>query len=40
MNAICKSSATPLALVARILLAAIFISAGTSKLFGFDGTVA
>ena len=40
MNAICKSSARPLALVARILLAAIFISAGTSKLFGFDGTVA
>ena len=39
MNTICKSSAGPLALVARILLAAIFISAGLSKLSGFDGTV-
>jgi len=29
-----------LALVARILLAAIFITAGFSKLMGFDGTVA
>ena len=29
-----------LTLIARILLAAIFISAGFSKLFGFDGTVA
>ena len=39
MNAICKSSAGPLELVARILLAAIFISAGLSKISGFDGTV-
>lgn len=30
----------PLALVARILLAAIFISAGFSKLMGFDGVTA
>ena len=30
----------PLTLLARILLAAIFITAGFSKLFGFDGTVA
>jgi putative oxidoreductase len=36
MNSLTK----PLTLVARILLAAIFISAGFSKLFGFDGTVA
>ena len=34
------SLSKPLTLVARILLAAIFISAGFSKLFGFDGTVA
>ena len=34
------SISKPLALVARILLAAIFISAGFSKLMGFDGTVA
>ena len=39
MNAVSKSTANPLALVARILLAAIFISAGLSKLGGFDGTV-
>lgn len=39
MNAIYKSSTGPLALVARILLAAIFISAGLGKLSGFDGTV-
>jgi len=39
LNAICKSSAGPLVLAARILLAAIFISAGLSKLSGFDGTV-
>ena len=30
----------PFVLVARILLAAIFISAGFSKLMGFDGTTA
>ena len=30
----------PLALVARILLAAIFISAGFSKIMGFDGVTA
>ena len=36
MNSLIK----PLTLVARVLLAAIFISAGLSKLFGFDGTVA
>lgn len=34
------SISKPLTLVARILLAAIFISAGFSKLMGFDGTVA
>lgn len=34
------SLSKPLTLIARILLAAIFISAGFSKLFGFDGTVA
>jgi putative oxidoreductase len=39
MNAICKSSAGPLVVVARILLAAIFITAGLSKITGFDGTV-
>ena len=39
MNTFCKSSSGPLVLVARILLAAIFISAGLSKLAGFDGTV-
>ena len=39
MNAIYQSSAKPLALIARILLAAIFISAGLSKISGFDGTV-
>jgi putative oxidoreductase len=39
MNAVCKSSSAPLVLLARILLAAIFISAGLSKLSGFDGTV-
>ena len=39
MNTFCKSSTGPLVLVARILLAAIFISAGLSKLAGFDGTV-
>jgi putative oxidoreductase len=39
MNAVSKSTANPLVLVARILLAAIFISAGLSKLGGFDGTV-
>lgn len=36
MNSLTK----PLTLFARILLAAIFITAGFSKLFGFDGTVA
>lgn len=35
-----NSFAKPLTLLARILLAAIFITAGFSKLFGFDGTVA
>lgn len=35
-----NSTSKPLALVARILLAAIFISAGFSKLMGFDGVVA
>ncbi len=39
MNTLCKSSAKPLALIARILLAAIFVSAGLSKLGGFEGTV-
>ena len=39
MNSLCKSSAKPLALIARILLAAIFVSAGLSKLGGFEGTV-
>ncbi|MBU3610341.1 DoxX family protein [Polynucleobacter wuianus] len=39
MNVVCQSTAKPLALVARILLAAIFISAGLSKLAGFEGTV-
>lgn len=39
MSAVSKSTANPLVLVARILLAAIFISAGLSKLGGFDGTV-
>ena len=34
------SLSKPLTLIARILLAAIFISAGFSKLFSFDGTVA
>ena len=34
------SLSKPFTLIARILLAAIFISAGFSKLFGFDGTVA
>lgn len=34
------SISKPLTLIARILLAAIFISAGFSKLMGFDGTVA
>jgi putative oxidoreductase len=34
------SLSKPLTLIARILLSAIFISAGFSKLFGFDGTVA
>lgn len=36
MNSISK----PLVVVPRVLLAAIFVSAGLSKLFGFDGTVA
>ena len=35
-----NSLAKPLTLIARILLAVIFITAGFSKLFGFDGTVA
>jgi putative oxidoreductase len=39
MNTICKFSASPLALVARILLAGIFILSGLSKLAGFDGAV-
>ena len=39
MITLCKSSAKPLALIARILLAAIFVSAGLSKLGGFEGTV-
>ena len=39
MNAVCTASAKPLALIARILLAAIFISAGLSKVGGFEGTV-
>jgi putative oxidoreductase len=39
MNALSRSIANPLVLVARILLTAIFISAGLSKLSGFDGTV-
>lgn len=39
MNTLCKSSAKPLALIARILLAAIFVSAGLSKLGGFEDTV-
>ena len=34
------SQCKPLALVARILLAAIFISAGVSKVMGFDGATA
>jgi putative oxidoreductase len=34
------SLSKPLTLIARILLSPIFISAGFSKLFGFDGTVA
>ena len=39
MNTICTASAKPLALIARILLAAIFILAVLSKLGGFAGTV-
>lgn len=39
MNSIYKSSASPLVLIARILLAALFITAGLSKISGFDGTV-
>ena len=35
-----NSKYKPLALVARILLAAIFISAGFSKVMGFDGVTA
>jgi len=35
-----NSTSKPLALVARILLAAIFISAGFSKIMGFDGVTA
>jgi putative oxidoreductase len=35
-----NSQYKPLALVARILLAAIFISAGFSKVMGFDGVTA
>ena len=35
-----KSVSKPLALVARILMASIFISAGFSKVFGFDGVTA
>jgi putative oxidoreductase len=35
-----NSTAKPLALVARILLAAIFVSAGFSKIMGFDGVTA
>ena len=35
-----NSKYEPLALVARILLAAIFISAGFSKVMGFDGVTA
>ena len=34
------SLSKPLTLIARILLAAIFITAGLSKIGGFDGTVA
>ena len=33
------SASKPLALIARILLAAIFITAGLSKIGGFEGTV-
>jgi putative oxidoreductase len=39
MNSIYKSSASPLVLIARILLAALFITAGLSKISSFDGTV-
>lgn len=35
-----NSKYKPLALIARILLAAIFISAGLSKVMGFDGVTA
>ena len=35
-----NSTSKPLALVARILLASIFISAGFSKILGFDGVTA
>ena len=35
-----NSASKPLALVARILMASIFISAGFSKVFGFDGVTA
>jgi putative oxidoreductase len=36
MNSVSK----PLALIARILMASIFISAGFSKVLGFDGVIA
>ena len=35
-----SSMSKPLVLVARILMASIFISAGFSKVFGFDGVTA
>jgi putative oxidoreductase len=35
----CAKWANPLALVARVLLAAMFVLAGTSKIGGFSGTV-
>ena len=35
-----NSASKPLALVARILMASIFISAGFSKVLGFDGVTA
>lgn len=35
-----NSASKPLALVARILMASIFISAGFSKILGFDGVTA
>lgn len=35
-----NSSSTPLVVVARILMASIFISAGFSKILGFDGVTA